>query len=933
MTGTIIGNQNPLAGTTYSYEVKPSLLSFGLKGEYEWYLYKKQKNGTWKDITGKPKTGEKVTYRFGEIAVGIEFQMKVYEIKKAILPGLPASKELAGTLILIPTSNKVSKIDKVVLFNRGAANVNKASYRDTLIAQAHCTGMFNKEIEFHLWEDDAPGKGHDPVINKNNRHTRSYKALVNAKGIAEVQIPLMSDEKILRQMANQFMMKGDKNEGANHEYYVTASYSGQIQGASQVNVDVANPDYKGQPQNQPKPQPKPQPQKNTPKFPAGSGNAPKQSDPKGNIIEAVFIDDKGNELSKVAVGDKVRVRIHSKNMVGKHIQYVIWEYDTTSNDEVYRSGNIKIPADVCDTSGFVITKDIFEKGIDSPIGDPDSDKQNYFIEIISKDLSAESQKFGVNPEGLMQVEKLKSAAAVQKQKQNQKGEKCFCNRDFEEKDVRQLVKLLKGTETIWEGQALKGGRRAPCNISDKSFATLTKALNSAFKKYNINTCIQKIHFLAQACEETGTFALSEETKSDFLSSQSIYKGRGLLQLTGVRTDEKDLTTLFNKPGPYKDYADYKNDQNIVKNPSIVANNVDYCIDSGAWIWSVNKKMPKAPSPAVDRWGIETSEKSLNQLALFGDKYLELISVLLNGRNEKTKMPNGWEKRKTNYNILKTGFFMYDRFHNDNSKPANAKDIVTYHIYADGTIERHIPKKIKSGYEKKYKYVYHDKDKKEHEICIVDWIEIDKVERQKPNPTSVPKGYISHNSFNISGVNQKDVYKYSDGSIVASGKAGEGSGTILRKYVKSGGKTIIVKIPDPLNYNSGNSKINLVFKDTIRKYMGRDHFACLIGALAETGFSKVTSGGAAMQDGTCFPSVSHTNGSSIDVAYFTHANTQKFINSMIKFGFNYFLAGTGMNFSKPKGFNGTLEGGHSDHNGHLHAGAPKSLSISIKEIKE
>ncbi|EFK35659.1 Glycyl-glycine endopeptidase lytM precursor [Chryseobacterium gleum] len=505
MTGTITGNQNPLAGTTYSYEVKPSLLSFGLKGEYEWYLYKKQKNGTWKDITGKPKTGEKVTYRFGEIALGIEFQMKVYEIKKAILPGLPASKELAGTLILIPTSNKVSKIDKVVLFNRGAANVNKASYRDTLIAQAHCIGMFNKEIEFHLWEDDAPGKGHDPVINKNNRHTRSYKALVNAKGIAEVQIPLMSDEKILRQIANQFMMKGDKSEGANHEYYVTASYSGQIQGASQVNVDVANPDYKGQSQNQPKPQP----QGHTPKFTPGQ-KAPKQPDPKGNIIEAVFIDDKGNELSKVAVGDKVRVRIHSKNMVGKHIQYVVWEYDTTSNDEVYRSGNIKIPADVCDTSGFVITKDIFDKGIDSPIGDPDSDKQNYFIEIISKDLSAESQKFGVNPEGLMQVEKLKSAAAVQNtQKPDQPGS-CICQEQYKDlvwggkvscefrKKVVQICAELWGENRKME---MANGLMAVMNVETASSFKAHQIMGQTLK--NVKAITKDDFWLVQKDKKTG----------------------------------------------------------------------------------------------------------------------------------------------------------------------------------------------------------------------------------------------------------------------------------------------------------------------------------------------------------------------------------------------------------------------------------------------
>lgn len=132
--------------------------------------------------------------------------------------------------------------------------------------------------------------------------------------------------------------------------------------------------------------------------------------------------------------------------------------------------------------------------------------------IIKKDKEPTRQEF----------EKTKSAAMVKEIKVNKtQTEKCFCNRDFEEKDVRQFVKLLKGSETIWEGQALKGGKRAECNISDKSFATLTKELNYAFKKYSINTCAQKMHFLAQVTEETGTFSLSEETKSKYASSQSI----------------------------------------------------------------------------------------------------------------------------------------------------------------------------------------------------------------------------------------------------------------------------------------------------------------------------------------------------------------------------------------------------------------------------
>ena len=47
-------------------------------------------------------------------------------------------------------------------------------------------------------------------------------------------------------------------------------------------------------------------------------------------------------------------------------------------------------------------------------------------------------------------------------------------------------------------------------------------------------------------------------------------------------------------------------------------------------------------------------------------------------------------------------------------------IVTYHIYHDGKIEKHIPQEISKGYEQKYKYVYHDENGNEHEICICDW---------------------------------------------------------------------------------------------------------------------------------------------------------------------------------------------------------------------
>jgi len=257
-------------------------------------------------------------------------------------------------------------------------------------------------------------------------------------------------------------------------------------------------------------------------------------------------------------------------------------------------------------------------------------------------------------------------------------------------------------------------------------------------------------------------------------------------------------------------------------------------------------------------------------------------------------------------------------------PLDATDIVTYHIFWNteniGIIKKQTPDVVKSEYKNKYKYIYHDKEGKEHIVCIVDWITIDKVQYQKPKLSKIPSGYISKEDFNIKGVNQKQVYKYSDGSVVAYGEAGEGGGYTTIKYVKVPGTATIVRVPEPLNYTSGSLKIHLKFEATIRKYMGCDHFAALIGALAECSYDEVISEGSAMYDGTCFPSVSHTNGESIDTNYSGHKMDQDFINACIKFGFNNILYSPSMSFTTSVA--GVNLKPDSHHAGHLHCGAKK-----------
>lgn len=801
MAGNIIGTQNPAVGTTAYYEVSIFSTLGSFSAQYEWHLFKKQKNNTWKDITGAPKTGKRVPYTFGEIAAGVEFEMKVYE-KQSILLGVKSSKKLLGTLIVLPTSRKVSKIEKVVLFNRGAKDSNKAGYRDTLIAQAHCIALFNQEIEFHLWEDDAPGKGHNAAINKNNRHTRVYKGVVNEKGIAEVKISLSTDERILRQMANQYLMRGDKNEGANHEYYVTASYAGKIQKASQVNVSVSNPDYKSSP-------PVSSPKKNLPKSPAGQGGK-KQPDPNGNIVDAVFINDQGKELSKVTVGNRVRVRIHSKNLVGNHIQYIVWEYDAGSNDEIYRSESIKITADLYDSSGFIITKGIFDKGTDLPFGDPDADSQHYFIEIIMLDIGAESVKFGVDSEGLMEVENVKSPAVVKATPKPPDNTSCICKEQYKDlvwgekvscefrKKVVQICAELWGESRKME---MASGLMAVMNVetagSFKAHQIMGKALG------NVNSITKDDFWLIKKDKKTGkeisrtsrAVGLIQFTQAALQEIEEFESGSGFNKL-------HEIKLRFATMGEVKqlDYVKkyFEKSKNKIKTPE------DIYLQVFA---------PEGVGKS-NNYVLYSKEKN-------GEKYTQNESIDKENNNDgiiqRSEILNRYKSSFSQGKNNKTSIFSCQINDKIEAIPT-AKDIITYHIYNGGKIEKHIPKIIKNGFEKKYKYVYHDKNNIEHEFGI----------------------------FNF-----KTTTQIAPGNIV-------GSGDIE-----------LVDIREFRGYNSNGIKIKFktLNTETNRYYINPNCYAGLLGAMADMNIDYLGFNGFSNYLGkSTGGSKSHRNGEKGDLRY-------------------------------------------------------------------
>ncbi len=296
---------------------------------------------------------------------------------------------------------------------------------------------------------------------------------VSVNQLAEEKISLLSNAAVLKAIANKYMMSCDKSEGANHEYYVTASYAGKIQGASQVNVDVANPDHQ------------PKPKDDSAKFPATTDSKTKpQPDAKGTIKDAYFVNNKNQKLTSVLVNSHVKVQILSSNLIGKYIQYVVWEKDFGIHDEIFRSGKIKIPGDICTTGGFTITESHFQKGIDLPMSDPDSDKQNYFLEIIVLDSIAVSEKFGLDDTAPQQMEVVRSAAQVKSTANKKTDSTCICKEQYKDLIWGEMLscdfrkKVVQISAELW-------GESRKMEMADGLMAVMNVETGGSFKAHQI----------------------------------------------------------------------------------------------------------------------------------------------------------------------------------------------------------------------------------------------------------------------------------------------------------------------------------------------------------------------------------------------------------------------------------------------------------------
>lgn len=250
---TIKGSTNPKAEEKTFYELSDFVYHFEnpLFGKKEnekhiWTLYK-QVNNKWKQVSGNIKYGEKVPYTFGEKAVGISFKIEVHTESKNILNKI--EKKLTASLVVVPRTKHEPVIGRVILLNRNNADVNKATFNESLSAEARTSNLVGKEITFYLWEEGT---------TEDKKYQKPKIAKVDKNGIAKIKFSL--SEYAAPQTWMSFF---SGNNNVTKKFFVTASYQlKEVTNRTPVSVTEG--------QQQQKPQ-KQQPQQQTEKKDKSAG--------------------------------------------------------------------------------------------------------------------------------------------------------------------------------------------------------------------------------------------------------------------------------------------------------------------------------------------------------------------------------------------------------------------------------------------------------------------------------------------------------------------------------------------------------------------------------------------------------------------------------------------------------------------------------------
>lgn len=805
--------------------------------------------------------------RFQEAAIGKSYLIVAYLYEPEISTGFKVT-------VIGSDKKEISSIEVT-------SKSKKIAYGSTLDVKIQTVGMQSEYLELSLYEDDANGKGHNSINEKNLLKKRNVQ--VGSNGIAIAHFLLEPD---FEKIANAY----NKSEGSQHEFYVTAYHLGSLKAASD-NINVANPKHvevrkdettkviKGQQPPKPKPVSPYKAKAGTPKPATASG------------ISKVTLVKNGSK--------KLLATVYSSGLIGKTVRFKVMEEDTFSNDLLV------------DTK-FVLDKDIYGRNIyldkisqslGGTSGDLEGREQELFVDvevletkthIISKTIDVDISDFKV------EVADNKTETVIKNNPVSTKSVNgCLCketysqliwggsvNCDFRKKVV-QICKDLWGESRKMEmANGLMAVMKVETDGSFKAHQIMGKPIGDVNKITKDDFWLIK----KDGSKTSRAVGLIQFTQSALVQIGEFKNGTGFDKLHAVKLKFAKMGEIA-QLDYVKKYFEPAKDK--IKTPEDIYLQV---FAPGG----VGKK------DNFVLYTVGTEEYRQNKsIDLENDGDGKILRSEILGRYKKSKI-EGAGKKTQDFNCGVTPI----------GKPANAKGIVSYRIFSNGNIEKHIPKIIQVGFEKKYKFVYHDKNNGEHDICTVDFV---------------------------------SAQNWLKGSKTNGGAGWEqrGIGKAARYYQKGSGTNILINIPSSLNYSSGTVIIKYG-DNTTREYMDPKAFASLIGALAECGYKDVMMNGFTSKDGTGSPSVSHINGIAGDLRYLRkdksgaalHINTspsqldivrqEKLIDAFVKFGYTSFLS---FNITvNKKAFRLKLSTHLADHHHHIHLNK-QGYNPKYNEIKE
>jgi predicted chitinase len=272
----------------------------------------------------------------------------------------------------------------------------------------------------------------------------------------------------------------------------------------------------------------------------------------------------------------------------------------------------------------------------------------FFISISCDGLEAKTKTFKL-PQ--------KATTLSEPKKQEIKKEKatCYCNRDFTIEEFKNTIVALRKKNGYKKLADVLFDIEVTEKIQNATFDDFAKFINSIFTKYSINTCIRKIHFLAQTYHESTAFRKTFEGRSEVPDNYKggiAFQGRGIKQITHdynyLEYYDYVKGTKFFKDTYIKNRKFYKNPKSGKNEIEGVTQYMQRVLDPDFGTKFLDKLKDFAPRlatemhTACDSAGWFWYSKNLNQLA-DKDNVVE-VSRKINGGNEGLELRKKYTKQ-------------------------------------------------------------------------------------------------------------------------------------------------------------------------------------------------------------------------------------------------------------------------------------------------